>query len=165
MTIAVAPRARDPRPRAWFAVPGALLAAMGLIHISPVAGGVFAPLTTLTAQLTAAMLELLGLPVTRTAATLAHAGGFACEIDLACTALLPAVLLTAVLVAGRARFHALVRGALLMVLVNQLRLVGLMWIGVHAPGDFDLAHGLVGPLLLLAAGAGYVILWRRATRH
>jgi exosortase/archaeosortase family protein len=139
-----------------------LPAGLGLVLIQPPAGSV---LVSFTAQLTAAMLDGFGLPVTRTGTTLMHAGGFACEIDLACTALVPAVLLAGVMTAGRARFVALVVGALLMLLVNQLRLVGLVWVGVVAPAHFDLAHGLIGPLLFLITGAGYIVLWRRAPRH
>jgi len=143
----------------------ALLAAVWLVQSHAPLGRVFVPVAMLTAQLTAAMLEPIGVTVTRTVTTLIHEGGFACEIDLACTALLPAALLVTVLAGWRARPHVLVLGALIMVLVNQLRLAGLVWIGIHAPGQFDLAHGVAGPLLLVLAGIGYVVWWRRATRH
>lgn len=144
---------------------GALLASLGLGLAAAPAGDVLVGLAVGTARLTAGMLNLLGLPVARTATTLHHPGGFACEIDLACTALVPAVLLAMVLAAGRARLPALALGVLCMAAVNQLRLVGLVWIGVHAPERFDVMHALAGPLLLLVAGLGYLFGWRRARRR
>jgi exosortase/archaeosortase family protein len=105
----------------------------------------------------------------REAATLFHAGGFACEIDVACTALIPAVLLAAPMAVlratPRARLMGIILGTLLVVLVNQLRLVSLVWLGVHAPGYFDVAHNLLWPVLLILTGSGYGLIWLRATRR
>ncbi len=146
-----------------------MLAGLWVIQIHPQAGGVFAPLTVRTAQLTAFMLAAIGLPVMRDAATLVHAGGFACEIDLACTALIPAALLAAVMAllraTPRAHLMGIIPGVLLVVLVNQLRLVSLVWLGVHAPGYFDVAHNLLGPVLLILMGSGYGLIWLHAIRR
>lgn len=170
MTTATPSRPRDLRLPAWW--PGSLgvvLAGLWLIQIHPLAGGVFAPFTVLTAQWTAFMLAAIGLPVMREAATLVHAGGFACEIDVACTALIPAVLLAAPMAVlratPRARLMGIILGTLLVVLVNQLRLVSLVWLGVHAPGYFDVAHNLLWPVLLILTGSGYGLIWLRATRR
>lgn len=144
---------------------GAALAGLWAVQLHPAIGAVFTPLATLTAQLTAAMLAATGMPVARTAATLVHAGGFAGEIDLACTALIPAVLLAAVMAALRLRFMAVALGILLVIAVNQLRLVSLMWLGVHAPESLDLAHRLLWPVALVLLGMGYVSVWPRAAHR
>jgi exosortase/archaeosortase family protein len=166
MTIATVGRAR-PRyiPPAWLAGSlAATVAGLWLIQTNTSLSGTLS-LRLFTAQLTASMLAAIELPVAREATILVHAGGFACEIDVACTALLPAELLTAVMLAWRFRFIALVLGVLLMICVNQLRLVSLVWLGVYAPGYFDLAHAVLWPPLLLLAGAGYLAVWLRATRR
>jgi exosortase/archaeosortase family protein len=146
-----------------------VLAGLWVMQIHPPAGGLFAPFTVLTAQLTAFMLATIGLPVMREAATLVHASGFACEIDVACTALIPAVLLAASMsmlrTTPRAHLMGIIPGVLLMMLVNQLRLVSLVWLGVHAPGYFEVAHSLLWPALLILTGGGYGLIWLRATRH
>ena len=171
MTCANPSRLRDLRHPAWW-LAGSLvvvLAGLWVIQIHPLAGGVFAPLTVLTAQLTAFILAAIGLPVMREAATLVHAGGFACEIDVACTALIPAALLAVSMAllraTPRAHLMGIILGALLVVLVNQLRLVSLVWLGVQAPGYFDVAHNLLWPALLILTGSGYGLIWLRATRR
>ena len=171
MTSAIPGRPQDLRLPAWWLAGslGVVLAGLWVIQVHPQAGGMFATFTVLTAQLTAFILAAIGLPVMRDAATLVHAGGFACEIDVACTALIPAALLAAVMAllraTPRARLVGIISGVLLVVLVNQLRLVGLVWLGVHAPGYFDVAHNLLGPVLLLLTGFGYGFIWLRATRR
>jgi len=170
MTTATPSRPRDLRlPAWWLGSLGVVLAGLWLIQIHPLASGLFAPFTVLTAQWTAFMLAVTGLPVMREAATLVHAGGFACEIDVACTALIPAALLAAsmavVRATPRAHFTGIMIGALLMVLVNQLRLVSLVWLGVHAPGYFDVAHNLLWPALLILTIGGYGFIWLRITRR
>ena len=171
MTAAALSRPCDLRLPAWWVAGSLAVVLVGLwaILIHPLAEGVFAPFTVLTAQLTAFMLAAIGLPVMREAATLVHAGGFACEIDVACTALIPATLLAAVMAllraTPRAHLMGIIPGVLLVVLVNQLRLVSLVWLGVHAPGYFEVAHNLLGPVLLLLTGVGYGFIWSRAARR
>jgi exosortase/archaeosortase family protein len=171
MANAIPNRPQDLRLPAWWLAGslGVVLAGLWVIQIHPQAGGVFATFTVLTAQLTAFMLAAIGLPVMRDATTLFHAGGFACEIDVACTALIPAALLATLMAllraTPRAHFMGIVSGVLLVVLVNQLRLVALVWLGVLAPGYFDVAHNLLGPLLLILTGGGYGLVWLRATRR
>ncbi len=171
LTSAVPSRPRGLRLPPWWLAGslGVLLAGLWVMQIHPPAGGLFAPFTVLTAQLTAFMLAAIGLPVMREAATLVHAGGFACEIDVACTALIPAVLLAASMgllrATPRAHLMGIIPGVLLVVLVNQLRLVSLVWLGVHAPGYFNVAHNLLWPVLLILTGGGYGFIWLRATRR
>jgi len=171
MTAAVQSCPQGLRLPAWWLARslGVVLAGLWVIQVHPLAGDVFAPFSVLTAQLTAYMLAATGLPVMREAATLAHAGGFACEIDMACTALIPVALLAASMALLRAtpRAHLLgiMLGALLVMLVNQLRLVSLVWLGVHAPGYFDVAHNLLWPMLMILTGSGYGLIWLRATRR
>jgi len=162
-----ATRTSLPRRPAWrlAASLGALLAGLWALQLYPAFGAVFAPFATLTAQLTAAMLAAIGLPVARAGVMLVHAGGFAAEIDLACTALVPAALLATVMTALRQRVAGIVFGVVVAILVNQVRLVSLVWLGVHAPGYLDPAHQLLWPVLLVLTGAGYLSVWRRVAQR
>jgi len=144
---------------------GAVLAGLWATQVFPAIGAVFTPLAALTAQLTAAMLAAVGLPVARVATTLVHAGGFAGEIDLACTALIPGAVLATAMASLRLRFVVIILGIAWMVLANQLRLVSLVWLGVHAPEHLDLAHQLLWPMLLMLMGVAYVsVCLRRVPR-
>lgn len=138
------------------------------VQIYPQVDALFTPLNLLTAKASATMLQLSGLPVTQEQTRLSHAGGFSCEIDYACTALIPILLLAAAIVAWRstwrARLAGMLGGALLLLLLNQLRLVSLVWLGVHTPAWFEAAHVWLWPGLLLAAAASYWYLWMRAQR-
>jgi len=167
IAASVATRSSLPHSPVWrFAGSmGVTLAGLWAIQAYPAAGGVFAPLTVFTARLTAAMLAVIGLPVTREAATLFHIDGFACEIDMACTALIPVALLAAGMVSLRPRFIGIILGMTLVVLVNQLRLVSLVWLGVHAPEYLDMAHQLLWPALLILMAMGYVFVWLRITNR
>ena len=162
--------ATPPRQKLWpVAVAlAATLAGLWLALQWPAVTVLLEPLTTLTAAATALLLAALGLPVMRESNVLVHAGGFACEIDIACTALVPAALLTVALLSWRRPWRARLAGALggivWLVVVNELRLVTLVWVGVHAPGGFDVLHRWVWPALLALAAAGYFLMQRRAGR-
>jgi exosortase/archaeosortase family protein len=142
------------------------LAGLWAIEAYPAASAALAPLNELTAQLTAAMLAAIGVPVVREAVLLTHDGGFACEITRACTALIPVVLLAAAVLSQplpwRTRLSGLLVGMLLVIAINQVRLVSLVWLGVQAPALFGAAHVLVWPVLLTLASAGYWWVWLRA---
>jgi exosortase/archaeosortase family protein len=147
---------------------GTAFAVLWVLELHPSAGAVLAPLNLFTARMTASLLAAIGLTVTREAAVLAHAGGFACEIYYACTAFVPVLLLAAAIfpqpVSRRAKWMGVAIGVALLGAVNQARLVSLVWLGVHAPGLFDAAHALWWPVLLTLATIGYWIGWMKATR-
>lgn len=111
------------------------------------------------------LLAALGTPVQRHGEWLRHAGGFTAEVHLDCTALWPAVVLVSLLVLfgtqARVGVPRLVRasawGVGVVALVNQVRLVGTVWLGVHAPAHWTFVHEVMGPLALVAAGAVVVV--------
>jgi exosortase/archaeosortase family protein len=163
---AVAPR-RD--GRALLASLALALGALWALELLPALGALLAPLNVLTAQLTAAMLAAVGLPVARVDAVLVHAGGFACVIDHACTALGPVAVLAALILpraaSRRARATGVLLGTVLLVGVNQLRLISLVWLGVQAPDLFQFAHVWLWPALLVVTTVGYWWAWARMTRR
>lgn len=151
--------------RRVFLALGAVLAALWAIELHPGGAALFAPLNLLTAQLTATMLGFIGLPVAREAAVLTHASGFACSIHHACTVFTPAVLLAAAVLSSpapwRARLAGVAGGTASLIVLNQLRLVSVVWIGVHAPALFDFVHFWLWHAILIAATAGYWLAWAK----
>lgn len=120
------------------------------------------PFAVLTAHWTALCLDWLGTPVARSVIELRHASGFACELDPACTAIVPLVLLAAAIATSRLPYRrkvwGLLGGIVLMLLLNQVRLISLVWYGVHAPEWLDPLHNWGWPALLASGG---VLYWRR----
>jgi len=144
-----------------------VLAALWAIQIFPQADIVFTPLNILTAQASAAFLAAIGLPVTQELTRLTHSSGFSCEIDASCTALVPALLLAAAILGWRASWRARLIGVVVgvgaLLIINQLRLVSLVWLGVQAPAWFELTHVWLWPATLLFVTAGYWYVWTRVS--
>lgn len=167
IALSLGPASRRGLPRLLMALT-AVLAVLWTIQIYPRAEALFLPVNLLTAQMSAVILAWIGLPVMRDSTQLAHAGGFSCEIDYTCTALIPVLLLSAGIFAWRARWHWRLRGvlvgSLLLVGVNQLRIVSLVWLGVHSPAWFDAAHLWFWPLVLIVITAGYGYAWARLSK-
>lgn len=142
-----------------------VLAGLWAVQIFPQVDHVFTPLNILTAQASAAFLAAIGLPVTQELTRLTHSSGFSCEIDAACTALVPALLLAAAIIGWRASWRARLIGAVVgvgaLLIVNQLRLVSLVWLGVQAPVWFELMHVWLWPAALLFVTVGYWYVWTR----
>lgn len=143
------------------------LAGLWLLQLVPAAAVLAGPLNLATAVLTEIPLQALGMAVWRDGPVLSHAGGFAGEIDLACTAAIPAAVLGAIWLAqppSRPRRSGLAVALALLMLLNQLRLMSLVALGVYAPDWFDLAHGSLWPGLQVMVVAGYAFLWHRGQR-
>ncbi len=136
-------------------------------------------ITWATAAAAQAALAAVGTPLTLRGDVLHHANGFAAHVNFDCTACWPALLLSLALVLSRRlppgtfmlprvrRLPAatIALGVAAMVAVNQLRLVAVVWIGVHAPAHFGWLHEIAGPLLLVAAGLAFVVLAARPSRR
>lgn len=123
------------------------------------------PFAVLTARWTATWLSWLGTPVSQDTIELRHAGGFACDLDPACTALVPLLLLATAIVtsalSSSRKALGLLGGAAMMLLVNQVRLTSLVWYGVHAPQWLDALHDWSWPALLVSCGVLYWTLLHR----
>lgn len=147
----------------------AVLAVLWAIQIYPQAEFLFMPVILITTQFSAVILAAIGLPMLRESTLLTHAGGFSCEIDFACTAMIPILLLSAGIFSWRAdrsrQWLAVLVGSFLLIVVNQLRIVSLVWLGVHAPAWLDIAHLWFWPLALIVITVGYWYGWARTVKH
>ncbi len=123
-------------------------------------------LNAATADAARAWLAALGVPLTRDGTLVRHATGFVTEVHQVCTLLLPAALLAAGIAMhphgslGR-KLAGVMLGVLVVALVNQCRLVGVIWVGVALPQWFDAVHGALAPAVLLALTTAYGWAWAR----
>ena len=127
------------------------LAWLGVIvlahYSSPVPVRALDPLAGVVASLTQVLLHGIGIAAQRLGTVLFMPGGFAYDINIGCTGLLPAaVLVVAILVSpgtSGSKRRGLVVGVPLVLAVNLLRLVHLFYLGVFAPRYFVVAHSLL----------------------
>lgn len=114
---------------------------------------VLEPMAGWVASLTQASLHSIGIAARRAGTLLYVPGGFAYDVNIGCTGLLPAAVLAVAILASPGTTAAKQRGLLvgvpLVLAVNLLRLVHLFYIGVHAPGHFALAHSLLWEVALV----------------
>ena len=126
---------------------------------------VLMPLNLMTAQASAAMLSGMGFPMVQEQTLLTHAAGFSGDIDYACTALIPATLLAAAILPWPAswqwRLMGVLVGTALVILLNQLRIVSLVFLGVRESAWFDVAHLWLWPVALMLVTVSYWYGWTR----
>jgi exosortase/archaeosortase family protein len=150
----------DGRERARLSA--AVLLGLALVLLTPrapVAGIAWADVPV--AGATASVARLAGLELERSGPVLRHPGGFAMEIYWRCTGLLPAAFLALVVLVSPAPRAwrlggALVGGALLLV-VNLVRLLGLLAVGIFRPERFAAAHHLGEGIIVLSVPALWLI--------
>ena len=126
-------------------------------------------LNAATADVALAWLDGIGVHLVREGSLVIHAGGFVTEVHQSCTALLPAALLLAAIALHPARsaprLAGMLLGLVLVTLLNQCRLVGVIWVGVQAPALFPLVHDGLAPAALVALTLGYGLAWARWARR
>jgi exosortase/archaeosortase family protein len=126
-------------------------------------------LNATTADVALAWLAAAGVSLVREGPLVMHAQGFVAEVHQTCTALLPAALLVAAIAMHRGarpgqKLAGMLLGVAFVAFVNQCRLVGVIWVGVHAPELFPAVHGWLAPAWLVALTAAYGLAWARTVR-
>lgn len=144
----------------------AWLGVIVLAHYSgPVPVRALDPLATLVAFLTQEALHGIGIAAQRLGTVLFMPGGFAYDINIGCTGLLPAAVLVVAIVASPgtrgAHQRGLMVGVPLVLALNLLRLVHLFYLGVFAPRYFAVAHSLVWEAAMVLFTFGTWLWWTR----
>lgn len=136
-----------------------------LTYRADVLGALLAPLATLTARTTLALLHSSGMEVVRVATLIYHPDGFAYDITYRCTGFLPVAFLTVSILAYpeplRHKLVGLAVGVPVLVALNLTRLVHLFYIGVYHPAAFDFAHAVLWEGFLILAVFGLWLGWTR----
>jgi exosortase family protein XrtM len=76
------------------------------------------------------------------------------------------ILYAAVLAAWRPWSHTLfglILGTALVFCLNQLRIAALFFIAAHQKNEFELVHGFLAPMMIVAASGVFFILWLKYT--
>ena len=110
------------------------------------------PLAVVFTAVGGVVLNLLSLKATATG-TLLSVEGFSAQIDDVCTGIfIVAIYLSAVLAypsRAREKLRGLLLGASAILILNLIRVVSLMYIGVYLPQFFETAHLLVWQSLII----------------
>jgi len=143
----------------FFAV---LVAAYLLIAWNPVNDRVIVPFTELIATWSGAILNAIGQNVT-VAGTVIRGSRFAVNINNGCNGVEAMLILLACIVAFpatlRARAAGLVLGALVVQILNEIRIVTLYLLGAYYPRVFDLFHTAVWQVVIILAAIGFFLIW------
>jgi exosortase H (IPTLxxWG-CTERM-specific) len=112
----------------------------------------------------AMLLDLMGVDVEHTGATVRHAG-FAVQIAHGCDAIQICALLTCAMIAfpspWKAKLAGLFFGILWLQFLNQMRIVSLLLIGAHYQSWFEDAHLVIWPTFLIVITVVTWIAWVR----
>lgn len=159
----------NPRTRFLVKFAVVLVAAYLFIAWNPVNDHVIVPFTAALARSAAAILNAFGQHVTTIETTITSvaaipgARAFAVTVNNGCNGIEAMLLLLAAIIAFpatlRARLIGLAIGALVVQLLNEVRIVSLWLIGAYKPGLFDLFHGAVWQIAIVLAAILWFVKW------
>ncbi len=139
-----------------------LLGAYLLIAWSPVNDGVIVPFTAAIANWSGAILNVLGQNVT-VDGTAITSPRFGVNINNGCNGVEAMLILLASIVAFpaslRARLTGLALGALVVQVLNAVRIVTLYLLGVYHPRLFDMFHTAVWQVVVILSAIGFFLVW------
>src|SRR5689334_23751881 len=135
-----------------------LIAAYLLIAWNPVNDHVIVPFTHGVAQVSGAVLRMIGQPVT-VEGTIIRSSRFGVNINNGCNGVEAMLILLASIVAFpaslRARITGLLLGALAVQLLNAIRIVTLYLLGAYQPKLFDMFHTAVWQIVIILSAIGF----------
>jgi exosortase H (IPTLxxWG-CTERM-specific) len=139
-----------------------LIAAYLLIAWNPVNDHVIVPFTTGVAQVSGALLNAIGQQV-NVNGTVISSPRFGVNINNGCNGVEAMLILLASIVAFpatlRARAIGLGLGALVVQLLNAVRIVTLYLLGAYQPRLFDMFHTAVWQILVILSAIAFFLIW------
>jgi len=139
-----------------------LVAAYLLIAWNPVNDHVIVPFTHGVAMFSGALLKLIGQPV-EVAGTVIRSARFGVNINNGCNGVEAMLILLASIVAfpasAKARAIGLVLGAIVVQLLNAVRIVTLYLLGAYQPRLFDMFHTAVWQILVILSAIAFFLFW------
>lgn len=141
---------------------GVLLAAYLLIAWNPVNDRVIVPFTEGIANVSGALLNVMGQQVT-VQGTAVSSARFGVNINNGCNGVEAMLILLACIVAfpatARARIAGLLLGAVVVQLLNEVRIISLYLLGAYYPRLFDLFHTAVWQIVIILAAIAFFLVW------
>src|SRR5215212_9591387 len=139
-----------------------LIAAYLLIAWSPVNDHVIVPFTGGVARVSGALLHAIGQPV-EVSGTVIRSSRFGVNINNGCNGVEAMLILLASIVAFpaslKARAFGLLLGAIVVQVLNAVRIVTLYLLGAYQPRLFDMFHTAVWQILVILAAIAFFLLW------
>jgi len=139
-----------------------LIAAYLLIAWSPVNDHVIVPFTHGVAAFSGALLKMIGQPV-EVAGTVIRSSRFGVNINNGCNGVEAMLILLASIVAfpasAKARAIGLILGAIVVQLLNAIRIVTLYLLGAYQPRLFDMFHTAVWQILVILCAIAFFLFW------
>lgn len=139
-----------------------LIAAYLLIAWNPVNDHVIVPFTVGVAQVSGALLNIIGQHVSVTG-TVISSPRFGVNINNGCNGVEAMLILLASIVAFpatlRARATGLALGAVVVQLLNAVRIVTLYLLGAYQPRLFDMFHTAVWQILVILSAIAFFLIW------
>lgn len=152
------------RPQVLFLVKffAVLVAAYLLIAWNPVNDRVIVPFTAAIAKSSGALLNVLGEEVT-VRGTSITSPRFGVNINNGCNGVEAMLILLASIVAFpatlRARAAGLLLGAVVVQILNAIRIITLYLLGAYHPRLFDLFHTAVWQIVIILAAIAFFLVW------
>jgi exosortase H (IPTLxxWG-CTERM-specific) len=139
-----------------------LLAAYLLIAWNPVNDNVIVPFTKGVAVASGALLHAMGQPVD-VSGTVIRSARFGVNINNGCNGVEAMLILLASIVAFpaslKARAIGLALGAVVVQLLNAIRIVTLYLLGAYQPRLFDMFHTAVWQIVVILAAIAFFLAW------
>jgi exosortase H (IPTLxxWG-CTERM-specific) len=133
-----------------------------LIAWNPVNDRVIVPFTEGVATVSGTLLRWMGQDVTIDG-TVIRSTRFAVNINNGCNGVEAMLILLACIVAfpasWKARLVGLVLGALVVQVLNAIRIITLYLLGAYQPKLFDIFHTAVWQIVVIMAAIGFFLLW------
>jgi exosortase H (IPTLxxWG-CTERM-specific) len=143
----------------FFAV---LIGAYLLIAWNPVNDRAIVPLTAGIAKVSGSLLQMMGEDV-RVAGTTITSSRFGVNINNGCNGVEAMLILLASIVAFpasmKARVAGLLLGAVVVQVLNFVRIITLYLLGAYQPRLFDLFHTAVWQIVIILAAIGFFLVW------
>lgn len=139
-----------------------LVAAYLLIAWNPVNDHVIVPFTKGVAAVSGALLKGIGQPVS-VSGTVISSPRFGVNINNGCNGVEAMLILLASIVAFpaslRARLTGLALGALVVQLLNAVRIITLYLLGAYQPRLFDMFHTAVWQIVVILSAILFFLIW------
>ena len=135
--------------------------------LNPINKNIILPFTNLLAKASVFLLGLLGTK-TSASGTLIISPQFAADIKAGCTGVEPIIILLSAIFAFPSSWKSKVYGAILgmvvLQVVNLIRIVSLVYLGINHPKYFQDAHTFIWQIVIIALSLFLWMIWARSLR-
>jgi len=141
---------------------GAVIVLYVIIALNPVNDRVIVPFTQRITEVSAGLLRALGQQAD-VDGTLIRTERFTVDVKNGCNGIEAIILLVAAIGAFPApplmRVGGIVAGAVLLQLINVIRIASLVWLGAHHPSVFQMFHVAIWQTLIILVSLVLFLIW------